>query len=450
MKKGKQGRSGDGIRTVTVIGGGLAGSEAAWQIARHGIPVRLFEMKPVRFSPAHKKPHLAELVCSNSLRSADIFSAVGLLKEEMRIAGSLIINEALESQIPAGKALAVDREKFSQGITQKIHSHPLIEVIRSEVTEIPEDGIKVLASGPLTSQPLSDALRAVIGVDYLHFFDAIAPIILAESIDYSIVFRQSRYGPEGEGDYLNCPMDRSQYEAFVSQLLRAEMVPLHSFEKVAYFEGCLPIEIMAQRGLNTLRFGPMKPVGLTDPKTGAEPYAVVQLRQEDREGSMYNMVGFQTKLKWNEQERIFRMIPGLEQAEFVRLGSVHRNTFVCAPEVLRPTLQIKNRPDIFLAGQISGVEGYVESTAMGWLAGTNAAKLISGQQLMVPPWFTAHGALVHHITTARPKGFQPMNVNFGLFPRLELKLPKKERGRAYSKRALSAWEAFMRQAFPTK
>ncbi len=440
----------DCLAPVSVIGGGLAGSEAAWQLARHGVPVRLFEMKPLKFSPAHKNEQLAELVCSNSFRSADISSAVGLLKEEMRLAGSLVMGQALESQVPAGKALAVDRGKFSHGITEKIQSHPLIQVIRSEVTEIPAEGIKVIASGPLTSKPLSDALRSIIGMDYLHFYDAIAPIVLAESIDFSVVFRQSRYGAEVGGDYLNCPMDRSQYEAFVSELLKAEMVPLHSFEKAAYFEGCLPIEIMAQRGPQTLRFGPMKPVGLVDPSTGKEPYAVVQLRQEDREGSMYNLVGFQTKLKWNEQERIFRMIPGLERAEFVRLGSVHRNTFVSAPEVLRPTLQLRVRPDIFLAGQISGVEGYVESTAMGWLAGTNAARMVLNQSFLVPPWFTAHGALIHHITTARSRGFQPMNVNFGLFPRLEIRLPKRERGKAYSKRALSAWDGFLRQVFPTR
>ncbi len=437
------------IPSVRIIGGGLAGCEAAWQLARYGVRARLFEMKPRKFSPAHKSPNLAELVCSNSLRSAELNSAVGLLKEEMGLAGSIIMEMAFVHRVPAGKALAVDRERFAQGITERIRSHPLIQVICEEVTDLPKDEITVVATGPLTSEPLSEALRELIGVDYLHFYDAIAPIVMAESIDYSVVFRQSRYGPLGEGDYLNCPMDKTQYEAFVQELLNGEKVPLRPFEKEAYFEGCLPIEVMAKRGKETLRFGPMKPVGLQDPRTGQEPYAVVQLRQEDLEGSMYNLVGFQTKLKWKEQERIFRMIPGLEKAEFVRLGSVHRNTFVCAPEVLKPTLQLKGRENILLAGQVSGVEGYVESTAMGWLAGVNAARLVLGKELLIPPWVTAHGALVHHITHARPKGFQPMNVNFGLFPPLKMRLPKRERGKAYAKRALSAWQVFLRQALPS-
>ncbi len=435
---------------VIIVGAGLAGSEAAWQAARQGIPVRLYEMKPTRFSPAHKSTYLAELVCSNSLRSVDPYSAVGLLKEEMRLASSLIMEAALETRVPAGKALAVDRERFSRSITEKIESNHLIEVIREEITQIPKDQVVILATGPLTSEALSEAIKGFIGVEYLHFYDAIAPIVLAESIDFSVVFRQSRYSPPGEGDYLNCPMDREQYEKFVSELLKGEKVPLRDFEKPAYFEGCLPIEVMAERGINTLRFGPMKPVGLVDPRTGKEPYAVVQLRQEDLEGSMYNMVGFQTKLKWHEQKRIFRMIPGLHHAEFVRLGSIHRNTFVCAPEVLRPTLQLKGHDVVFLAGQISGVEGYVESTAMGWLAGVNAARLIKGLPPLVPPWVTAHGALVHHITKANPKTFQPMNINFGLFPKLEIKLPKKARGMAYAQRALSAWKIFLRQVFPIR
>lgn len=437
-----------GSPVVRVVGGGLAGSEAAWQLARSGVHVLLLEMKPGKYTPAHKSPYLAELVCSNSLRSEDIHSAVGLLKEEMRQAGSLVMEAAARYRVPAGKALAVDRERFSRYVTERLRRHPLIEIACEEVMDVPGDGVSVIATGPLTSGPLSSALKRLVGMEHLHFYDAIAPIVLVDSLDMSVVFRQSRYGPSGEGDYLNCPMDRDRYEAFVDELLKGEKVPLHPFEQEAYFEGCLPIEVMAARGRDTLRYGPMKPVGLQDPRTGREPYAVVQLRQEDLEGSMYNMVGFQTKLKWREQERIFRMIPGLEKAEFVRLGSVHRNTFVCAPKVLRPTLQLKVREDTFLAGQVSGVEGYVESTAMGWLAGMNAARFVRGQELLVPPWTTAHGALVHHITSARARGFQPMNVNFGLFPPLHMRLPKRERGRAYAQRALSAWKVFLRQVFP--
>lgn len=433
------------LESVTVIGGGLAGSEAAWQAAKRGVGVRLYEMKPKRFSPAHKNPNLAELVCSNSLRSASIDSAVGLLKEEMRLAGSLIMDMAHKTQVPAGKALAVDRERFAQEITQHIEKHPLISVVREEVAEIPKDGLVILATGPLTSEMLSKAIQTLIGVDYLYFYDAIAPIVMSDSVNHEVVFRQSRYGPAGEGDYLNCPMDKNTYELLVSELLKAEKVPLHAFEKAVYFEGCLPIEVMAERGPETLRFGPMKPVGLTDPRTGQAPHAVVQLRQEDLEGSMCNMVGFQTKLKWQEQERAFRLIPGLENAEFVRLGSMHRNTFVCAPEVLEPTLQMKNEPRILFAGQISGVEGYVESTAMGWLAGINATRLVWHETPFIPPVVTAHGALIQHISQANPKKFQPMNINFGLFPRLEKKIPRRERGKVYSQRALEAWKEFLRQ-----
>ncbi|RKX56826.1 MAG: methylenetetrahydrofolate--tRNA-(uracil(54)-C(5))-methyltransferase (FADH(2)-oxidizing) TrmFO [Thermodesulfobacteriota bacterium] len=434
-------------RSITIIGGGLAGCEAAWQAANRGVAVRLCEMKPKSFSPAHRNPNLAELVCSNSLRSASIDSAVGLLKEEMRLAGSLIMDAAHKTRVPAGKALAVDRERFAQEITQRIERHPLIFVAREEVMEIPKEGVVVLATGPLTSEMLSQAIQALIGVDYLYFYDAIAPIVMTDSIDREAVFRQSRYGPIGRGDYLNCPMDKDTYELFVSELLRAEKVPLRDFEKAVYFEGCLPVEVMAERGRDALRYGPMKPVGLTDPRTGRAPHAAVQLRQEDLEGSMCNMVGFQTKLKWKEQERIFRLIPGLENAEFARLGSIHRNTFVCAPEVLGPTLQIKNESRILLAGQISGVEGYVESTAMGWLAGVNAARLVRHEAPFIPPAATAHGALIQHITRADPKRFQPMNINFGLFPGLEKKIPRRERGKAYSQRALEAWKGFLLNGF---
>jgi len=439
----------NGRGRVTVIGGGLAGTEAAWQAARRGLVVSLHEMKPCRFSPAHRNPDLAELVCSNSLRSADPHSAVGLLKEEMRLAGSLVMKAALETRVPAGKALAVDRELFAREVTRAVEAAPAISIIREEVTDVPKDGLVIIATGPLTSDALARAVQGLVGVEYLHFYDAIAPIVLAESLDLSRVFRQSRYGEPGEGDYLNCPLDRAGYEAFVRALLDADKVPFREFEEARYFEGCLPLEVMAERGPETLRFGPMKPVGLTDPATGATPHAVVQLRQEDLERTMYNMVGFQTKLTWPEQERVFRTIPGLERAEFVRLGSIHRNTFVCAPEVLLSTLQLRKAPNVLLAGQISGVEGYVESTAMGWLAGVNASRLAQGREPLVPPPVTAHGALVRHISTAASRGFQPMNVNFGLFPRLESRIPRKERGRAYAARALAAWEGFLGQTLPS-
>ncbi|NDY43539.1 methylenetetrahydrofolate--tRNA-(uracil(54)-C(5))-methyltransferase (FADH(2)-oxidizing) TrmFO, partial [Dissulfurirhabdus thermomarina] len=362
---------------LTVIGGGLAGSEAAWQAAEAGCRVRLVEMKPRRFSPAHKSPFLGELVCSNSLRSDAPDSAVGLLKEELRRAGSLVMAAADRTRVPAGKALAVDRNRFAAEITAALEAHPRVEIVRDEATALPDTGWVIVATGPLTSDALAAELRARIGTGYLHFYDAIAPIVLGESLDRTVVFAASRY-QEGGGDYLNCPMDEAAYRRFVEALLAAEKVPLRDFERAAYFEGCLPIEVMAERGPETLRFGPMKPVGLVDPRTGRTPHAVVQLRREDLEGTLWNMVGFQTKLKWHEQERVFRMIPGLERAEFVRLGSIHRNTFVCAPRVLTPALRLRADPRIFLAGQLSGVEGYVESTAMGLLAGRNAARLARG------------------------------------------------------------------------
>ena len=437
---------------INIIGGGLAGSEAAWQAAGLGVKVILYEMKPDRYSPAHRSPGLAELVCSNSLRSDAVNSAVGLLKEEMRRAGSLIMQAAERNRVPAGKALAVDRKHFSEFITRSISEHPLITIKREEVTDIPAEGlggeVTIVATGPLTSDALSASLARLTGEKYLYFYDAIAPVVLADSLDMTKIFRQSRYEPPGQGDYLNCPMTREQYEEFVEEMLAGEKVPLRDFEKAAYFEGCLTVEVMAERGIDTLRFGPMKPVGLTDPATGETPYAVVQLRQEDADGTMYNMVGFQTKLKWNEQERIFRMIPGLEDTEFVRLGSIHRNTFVCAPKVIQPTLQLQRYPGILLAGQVSGVEGYVESTAMGWLAGINAARLVSGKDALVPPPETAHGALTAHITNSETKSFQPMNVNFGLFPRLGKRLPKRKRGEAYAARALQQWEIFQGKACP--
>ncbi len=432
---------------ISIVGGGLAGSEAAWQLAIRGIPVCLFEMKPMSFSPAHKSPLLGELVCSNSLRSNDINSAVGLLKEEMRLADSLIMQVAESARVPAGKALAVDRELFAKYITERIESHPLITVRREEVVSIPSSGWTILATGPLTSEPLVYDLKRLLGEEYLYFYDAIAPIVSADSLNYAVIFRQSRYDSSSDsmGDYLNCPMDMAQYEAFVKALLSAEKTPLKPFEKSVYFEGCLPIEVMAERGPETLRFGPMKPVGLIDPRTGQPPHAVVQLRQENLAGTMYNMVGFQTKLKWSEQSRVFRMIPGMEQAEFFRFGSIHRNTFICAPKVLSSTLQIKNHSNILLAGQLSGVEGYVESTAVGWMAGVFAACLVRGVVPSVPAPETAHGALLHHLLHSKPEHFQPMNINFGLFTPLSGRYAKAKRGEAYACRGLTAWRAFLEQ-----
>ncbi len=432
-------------QTVTVIGGGLAGSEAAWQAAEMGVPVRLFEMKPHRFSPAHQSHLLAELVCSNSFRSNVPTSAVGLLKEELRELGSLILKIADAARVPAGRALSVDREEFSREITRTLESRREIEIIRREVGEIVEGEVTVIATGPLTSEPMLEALRALAEPPNLYFYDAIAPIVYADSVDYSKVFKASRY-EEGEGDYINCPLTEAQYRAFLEALLAAEQVPLHDFEDPRFFEGCLPIEVPASRGVMTLAFGPMKPVGLIDPRTGQRPYAVVQLRPENREGSLFNMVGFQTKLKQGEQERVFRMIPGLENARFARLGGVHRNTFVHGPKCLTNTLQLKNFGNVLLAGQITGVEGYVESTAMGLLAGVNAARLHLGRPLVVPPAETAIGALVGHVSGSSSSHFQPMNVNFGLFPPLGRRTPKKERGSAYRERALRSLEDWKRSA----
>ncbi len=422
---------------VTIIGGGLAGCEAAWQLLQRGIEVKLYEMRPTASSPAHKTSHLAELVCSNSLRSRMIDSAVGLLKEEMRILGSLIMEAADSAAIPAGKALAVDRTLFSRCVEDRLLSHGGLEIRREEVTALPRDGVVIIASGPLTSDALAERIAGLTGEESLYFYDAIAPIVEAESIDLEKVFRASRY-EAGEGDYLNCPMTREEYEAFYRALVEGMEVPLRDFEKPRYFEGCLPIEIMAKRGFRTLLFGPMKPVGLIDPRTGKEPCAVVQLRQENRASSLFNMVGFQTKLTWPEQKRIFRMIPGLEAAEFVRFGSIHRNTFLNAPATLKETLQLRSDERIFFAGQITGVEGYVESAATGLLAGLFAAAFRSGEALPPPPATTALGALIRHLAGAETGTFQPMNVNFGLFPPLEKKVPRKNRGGLYAERALAA------------
>lgn len=422
---------------VTIVGGGLAGCEAAWQAAQRGMEVCLYEMKPHRFSPAHESDFLAELVCSNSFRSNIISSGVGLLKEEMRRLDSLIMRAAEKTAVPAGKALAVDRSVFAEYITDVISKHPAISIVRQEVEKIPEtdQGPVILATGPLTSEKLTNDLISLTGEKHLAFYDAIAPIVDADSLDMSKIYRKSRW-EDGPGDYLNCPMNEEEYNRFIELLKSADTVPLKEFEEAHYFEGCLPIEVMLERGDQTLCFGPMKPVGLPDPKTGETPYAVVQLRAENLEQSMYNLVGFQTKLTYPEQKRVFRSIPGLENAEFIRLGSIHRNTFVCAPEVLDSTLQMKKNRNLFLAGQLSGVEGYVESTAMGLFAGINAARLCLGLQPVVPPPETAHGALIHHLTETEPKRFQPSNVNFGLFPPLRKKMRKRDRGQYRAELAL--------------
>jgi methylenetetrahydrofolate--tRNA-(uracil-5-)-methyltransferase len=425
---------------ITVIGGGLAGCEAAWQAAQRGAAVTLLEMKPLRFSPAHEMAQLGELVCSNSLRSNAVDSAAGLLKEEMRLLDSLVMRAADQTAVPAGKALAVDRQRFAAWLTAAIASHPLITVRREEVIHIPEttDGPVILAAGPLLTGPLADHLKTLTGDAHLAFYDAIAPIVDADSLDLEVIYRKSRWDEEGPGDYLNCPMDREQYERFVTLLGAARTVPLHAFENTKYFEGCLPIEVMCARGMDTLRFGPMKPVGLAHPVTGVTPYAVVQLRAENREGTAYNLVGFQTKLTYPEQQRILRTVPGLERAVFLRMGSIHRNTFVCAPSVLDASLQMLRRPGLFIAGQLSGVEGYIESAAMGLLAGGNAARLVLGKEVATPPADTAHGALIRHLTASDPAHFQPSNINFGLFPPLAArKIPRRMRGQVRAEQALT-------------
>jgi methylenetetrahydrofolate--tRNA-(uracil-5-)-methyltransferase len=427
---------------ILIIGGGLAGCEAAWRAATRGVSVGLYEMKPHRFSPAHVSPNLAELVCSNSLRSNSLGNAVGLLKEELRRLGSLLLAVAEETRVPAGDALAVDRQAFASSVTSRLEKRENLKISREEVARIPGEGIVIIASGPLTSPSLAEDIRRMTGEDHLFFYDAIAPIIDGDSLDMKVIFRASRYG-EGS-DYLNCPLNAQEYFRFVEEVDKGEKVPYREFEKPVHFEGCLPVEEMAARGRETLAHGPMKPVGLRDPRTGRVPHAVVQLRQEDSRGSAYNLVGFQTKLKWKEQERIFRMIPGLEKARFLRFGSLHRNTFIHSPTLLEKTLQFKNDPRIFFAGQITGVEGYVESTAMGLLAGINAAKMAKGDRLIIPPPTTAVGSLVHYITDPRVREFQPMNVNFGLFPPLEGRFRGRDKKRALSERALQDLENFIR------
>ena len=415
---------------VNVIGAGLAGVEAAWRIAVGGGRVRLFEMRPSRLTPAHKTGLFAELVCSNTLGGKDILTPRGLLKEEMRILGSLVVEAALRTQVPAGGALAVDREKFAAYITEKVENHENIEVVREEVGEVP-NGITVIATGPLTSDRFAQSLKELLGEDYLSFYDAISPIVYADSIDYSKCFWGSRYGKGGK-DYLNCPMNEEEYERFYNALLGAEKVEFKDFE---VFEGCMPIEEMARRGKQTLLFGPLRPVGLIDPETGKRPFAVVQLRKENREGTLLNIVGFQTKLKYPEQRRVFRLIPGLENAEFARFGSIHRNLFIKSPKLLIRTLQLKRNPKILFAGQITGVEGYPESASTGIIAGINAFRVFRGEETVYPPETTMIGGLLKYITTADPETFQPMNANFGLLPPVNIR-GKRRRREFLSRRAL--------------
>jgi methylenetetrahydrofolate--tRNA-(uracil-5-)-methyltransferase len=404
-------------KTVHIIGGGLAGSEAAWQLAERGHEVVIHEMRPGRGTEAHKTDRLAELVCSNTFKSTETSNAHGLLKAEMRLLGSVILASADEARVPGGSALTVDRDVFSAGVHARVTSHPRITVERGEMTELPDPGI--IATGPLTSDALAESIRARLGVEGLAFYDAIAPIVSYDSIDHDIVFRASRYGKETmegeeEGAYLNCPMNKEQYEAFIDALTAADLATAHEFDKVPYFEGCMPAEEMAKRGRETLRFGPMKPVGLEDPRTGRRPWAVVQLRMEDRGGRMWNLVGFQTRLRYPEQQRVFRMIPGLENAEFLRFGSIHRNSYLNSPASLSPHLSLRDTPTTLFAGQITGVEGYTESSATGLLAGINLSRMLNGEQPVIPPPTTMLGALYRYLREADPKHFQPMNANFGL------------------------------------
>ena len=415
---------------ITIVGAGLAGCEAAWQAASRGVPVRLIEMKPMRRSPAHELDSYAELVCSNSLKGMRLQTASGLLKEELRLLGSLLLVEAEAVALPAGGALAVDREAFSQRVTEKIRSHPLIETVTSVVTRIPDEPLVIIATGPLTGDALFADIQAQLGQATLHFFDAAAPIVLLESIDQTIAFRQSRYD-RGGADYLNCPMNEAEYQRFYSALVSAEVAEVHGFDKDAVFESCMPIEIMARRGPDTIRFGPLKPVGLTDPRTGRRPYACVQLRQDNRAGDLYNLVGFQTRLKFGEQQRVFRLIPGLESAEFARFGVMHRNTFLDSPRLLNADCSVRQRPGLFFAGQMTGVEGYVESIATGLIAGTAAALTALGKSpaeriACVPGRNTITGALARYISDPAVTHFQPMNANFGILPPLESPIRQKE------------------------
>ena len=430
--------------TVNVLGAGLAGCEAAWQIAERGIKVRLYEMKPLKKTPAHKSDNFCELICSNSLKAARVESAAGLLKEEMRRTGSLLMQCADKCSVPAGGALAVDRDIFSSMVTEKIRSHPFIEVIGEEVTELPQEGITVVATGPLTSNALAEKIGGLCG-EGLHFFDAAAPIVTAESIDMSCAFTASRYDKGGDDAYINCPMNKEEYEAFHAQLVAAERAPRHDVDVMnpKVYEGCMPVEILAGRGLDTLRFGPMKPVGLRDPRTGHRPWAVVQLRTENAEKTMYNLVGFQTNLKFPEQRRVFGMKPVLKSAEYVRYGVMHRNTFLDSPHLLSAAYSMKENPDLFFAGQMTGVEGYMESAGSGLIAGINAARRAMGESMLILPKETMLGALADYVANADTKDFQPMGANLGILPPLEVHIrDKRERAAAYAERSLSALKEF--------
>lgn len=430
---------------VTVIGGGLAGSEAAWQLAQRDHRVKLYEMRPARSTGAHVSDRLAELVCSNSLGSKLIDRASGLLQHEAKLLGSLLIEQAEFCAVPAGGALAVDREMFSMRVTEALANHPLIEIVRQEVTHIPE-GPTIIASGPLTSLKLSEAISQLIGQDYLYFYDALSPIVSLDSIDLSIAYFGNRYerGQNANGDYINCPLNREEYQRFVDALCSAECIELRDFERedARFFEGCLPIEEIARRGEDALAYGPMRPVGLIDPRTGRRPYAVVQLRRDNLAGSLYNMVGFQTNIKWSQQREILRMIPGLQSAEFVRLGQMHRNTFINAPSLLNPTMQFRARADLYFAGQIVGIEGYVGNIVTGIVAAVNLSRQLNNRSHWIPPQTTMIGALCHYVTHADPKHFQPMKANFGIMPELHVRLRgKMERKQAYSERAVADLQA---------
>ena len=437
------------MNEVVVIGGGLAGVEAAWQAARLGAKVRLYEMRPVKQTPAHRTDKLAEIVCSNSLKSDEPGTASYLLKEELRRAGSLVLEVAAATRVPAGAALAVDRHTFSELITKRIEEAPNIELIRDEVTTVPESDVAVIATGPLTSEALTFEVMKLTGSDQLYFYDAIAPIISADSIDKSIAFRAARYDKGGD-DYLNCPFNKEQYAEFYAGLIEANSVPLQRFEETRWFEACLPIEELARRGVDTLRFGPMKPVGLRDPRTGREPYAAVQLRQENLMADAYSLVGFQNHLRYGEQARVIRLIPGLQNAEFLQFGQIHRNTYICSPRVLQATMQMRERANVFFAGQITGVEGYVESVAMGWLAGINAARLTRGEALIEAPSRSATGALARYVSQTETKNFQPVNITFALLPSLDEPeqrriRKKRERRLLQVELALKEWDEWLQQ-----
>lgn len=430
------------LKEVTVVGAGLAGSEAAYQLAQMGIPVKLIEMRPVKQTPAHHTEYFGELVCSNSLRAAQLTNAVGLLKEEMRRLGSVIMSSADQHSVPAGGALAVDRLGYARAVTEAVKNHPMIDFVQQEIESIPEKGIVILATGPLTEGKLAEEIEKFCGSEGFHFYDAAAPIVTKESLDLDVVYRMSRYN-KGEAAYLNCPMNEEEYKAFRKALCEAEMAPVHGFENKKVFEGCMPIEVMAARGEDTMRFGPMKPVGLPDPRTGKEPYAVVQLRQDNEDDTMYNIVGFQTHLKWGEQKRVFGMIPGLKNAEFIRYGVMHRNTYINSPDILNATMETRKRKGLFFAGQITGVEGYVESAASGIVAAYSAAKRYFGQEPVPFPKETAIGALSYYISHYEGNNFQPMNVNFGLIPPLANKVPKKEKNLKIAERALETLQEFL-------